>query len=114
MGFLKSISLSLMVSLSFIGCTTLTAPETTKQKQAYVDTTIKALADSVTDSVKRNVMSKTDATNAAEVLQKAATANDMSKGVLKPDGKLCSDELSCLRFAQDMLRVVQDQLRAKQ
>ena len=109
----KHIVLSLILSLSFTGCTTLMAPETTKQKQAYVDTTIKALADTVSEGVKKDTISRTDAVNAAEILQKAATANDMSKGILKPDGKLCSDELSCLRFAQDALRMLQDQLKAR-
>jgi hypothetical protein len=78
-----------------------------------VDASISGLARTVADEVKMGRLNKTDATNAQTVLKNAAMANDMSKGVLKPDGKICSDELTCLRFAQEQIRNLEAQLKQR-
>lgn len=98
-------------ALTLFGCEGLVAPKTFEQRVAYVDAGITAAATTVKERIVAKAMTKEDGAKYASKLKQAAMGSDMAKGVIKPDGKICSDELSCLKFAQEQLLKLEVELK---
>ena len=106
--------IGLFLALSLVGCAGLVTPQTFEQRVAYVDAGITAAAQTVKERVLAKAMTKEEGAKMHARLKQMALGSDMAKGVVKPDGKICSDELTCLRFAQEQLLRLETELREKQ
>jgi len=103
--------LSLCLSLSLMGCAGLVAPDSFEQRVAYVDAGITAVAKTAKERFEVGSLSKEESAKVAQALRQASLGSDMAKGIVKPDGKICSDELTCLKFAQEQLLKLEKQLQ---
>ena len=105
---------SVVLGLTLVGCAGLIAPTTFEQRVAYVDAGLTAAATTIKERVVAKAMTKEEGQKYFDRLTQAARGSDMAKGVIKPDGKICSDELTCLKFAQEQLLKLEVELKEKQ
>jgi uncharacterized protein YceK len=107
---MKKLFVSILLALTVTGCSTLVAPTTMEQRQAYVDAGITATAKTLRDRVSVGAVSKEDGKKIQQVLVQAAQANDKAKGLVSGEGIACKDELTCLQLAQKLLLEVEVEL----
>lgn len=110
---MKKLFATLLLALTFTGCSTLMAPVTMEQRQAYVDAGITAAAKTLKDRVSVGAVTKEQGATAHRALVNASRANDKAKGLLVDDKISCKDELTCLQLAQKLLLEVEQELNKR-